>query len=601
MLHHTRTLPCAIALLYATASLRAEEAVKYPPSVGNEGGIVTAEVSCGELVDKITILEIKSSKFAGTKKKNVDTELETLNETRRIYLPNNEEIYQLTNKLRETNHKLWNIEDDIRAKERDKEFDNRFIQLARSVYFTNDVRGDLKRAINNLCGSRLVEEKQYTEYKDPTPTTPTGDMHLTATEHLEKGVAAFRARNKEEALFHLQAAQKLEPANARAIAMQGMVYQAANEYEASLGCYQHLFRYAPNNPVLADHMAHNLKMLGHADELIPLEELVHRARPSKNTTMRCFMAYARTMRWKEAEEVLKGSIFSLDHYWRGYGDIGEKRILVPMHYKMGCSGFGDVFQFTRYAKRLKEAGAHVIVQISNNKLRPILSLCPFIDQIVTEDEETPLHDLRYPLCATAMILCFKDEVDQPSRDAPYLHADEKLVAHWHNKMAGDNKFKIGIFWQRGQTRDYFSGQLGPCSRGMKLAQLAPLATIPGISFYSLQKGLSDEVTQLPAGFVVNQFNPDEFDAAHGSFMDSAAVIKQMDLVITIDSSIAHLAGALGVPVWTMLPTSSCYRWFVDRTDSPWYPTMRLFRQQRAGDWSTVIDEIRSALSQLKSS
>jgi len=172
MLHHSRTLAIAAFALSVSSTLRTEETVKYSPGTGNENGIVTAEVSCGELVDKITILEIKSKKFSGEKKKNVDTELESLNRTRHAYLPHNEEIDRLTDELREVNLKLWNIEDDVRAKERDKQFDEEFIQLARSVYFTNDERGILKRKINDLCGSRLVEEKEYTQFRSTSTQPP---------------------------------------------------------------------------------------------------------------------------------------------------------------------------------------------------------------------------------------------------------------------------------------------------------------------------------------------------------------------------------------------------------------------------------------------
>jgi len=594
MRHHHQAQTTAALALCLIASLCVAETAQTAPHADNKG-VVTAEVACGELIDKITILEIKSKKFSGEKKKNVDTELETLNKTRHVYLPHNAEIDELIDKLRAINLKLWDIEDAIRAKEREQEFDAKFIEIARSVYFTNDERCRIKRAINELCGSRLIEEKGYTDYQTKSAHPPSSGQ-LTATQHRDLGIAAFKARDKEATFHHLHAALSLTPHDAGTLAALGTAYQTVNDYEKALQYHRQLFRLAPDNTIIANLLASSIKLVGHADELVPLEEFFHRNRSNKESTMRLFMAYARVMRWQEAENVLKGSIFSLDNYWRGDSDIRGKRILMPMLYSAGSSGFGDVFQFTRYAKRLKEAGAHVIVQISSNKLRPLLSLCPFIDEIVTEDEPTPSHDARYPLCATAMILCFKDEVYQPSRDVPYLQADKNLVAHWHYRLGHDHNFKVGIFWQRGRVRDYFSGTPAPCSRSMWLSSLAPLATIPDVSFYSLHKGHSEEVKQLSDGFVVHEFASEEFDAEHGSFMDSAAIMKNMDLVITIDSSIAHLAGSLGVPVWTMIPTSSCYRWFTKRTDSPWYPTMRLFRQSKPGIWHDVVEQVKAALA-----
>jgi len=306
-----------------------------------------------------------------------------------------------------------------------------------------------------------------------------------------------------------------------------------------------------------------------------------------------FMSYARDGRLDEAEKLYDDDMRT---YWRNDSDIQDQQVVIELPYDQGSAGFGDVFQFIRYAKRLKAAGAYVIAQVTNDKLRPLLSLCPFIDQVVTKDEPLPPHSHFYRLSGRAMILLFKDEIDRPSPDIPYLHADKELAAYWRGRLTADTNFKVGIFWRRASVRDYFSRQLKPCTRSIRLKALAPLARIPGVSFYNLQNVmLPDESRKMFPNFY--GFSEDELNEG-GMFMGSAAIIKNMDLVITVDTSIAHLAGALGVPVWTMLPASSCYRWFRDRSDSPWYPTMRLFRQKDYSKWDDVIQQVRDELAQL---
>ena len=131
---------------------------------------------------------------------------------------------------------------------------------------------------------------------------------------------------------------------------------------------------------------------------------------------------------------------------------------------------------------------------------------------------------------------------------------------------------------------------------MRPSTFAPIGAIPGVSIYSLQKDHATNVDEsLPEGFVVHTFD-ESFDRDHGRFMDTAALMKNLDLVITVDTAIAHLAGGLGIPVWVVLPKPADWRWLLGGTDSPWYPTMRLFRQTVVGNWTTVIDQICQALT-----
>jgi hypothetical protein len=174
-------------------------------------------------------------------------------------------------------------------------------------------------------------------------------------------------------------------------------------------------------------------------------------------------------------------------------------------------------------------------------------------------------------------------------EVPYLRADEALVAHWRRQLAPIRGLKIGIAWQ---------GSLkyrGDRHRSFRLAQFAPLSRLAGVRLFSLQKGPgTEQLREVADGFDVTDLGS-RLDEASGAFLDSAAVMKNLDLVITSDSALAHLAGALGVPAWVALPYAADWRWLLEREDSPWYPTMRLFRQDRWGDWDGVFDRIAGVL------
>jgi hypothetical protein len=171
--------------------------------------------------------------------------------------------------------------------------------------------------------------------------------------------------------------------------------------------------------------------------------------------------------------------------------------------------------------------------------------------------------------------------------APYLSADAELTGKWRDELAAIDGFKIAIAWQG--SRDFSWDRW----RSIPLAQFAPLARLPGVRLISLQKGIGSE--QIAAvDFPVLDLS-ERLDGVAGPFMDTAAVIQSVDLVVTSDTAVAHLAGVLGAPVWVALQYSPNWRWLLDRDDSPWYPTMRLFRQTKFGDWPAVFNRIAQAV------
>ncbi len=175
----------------------------------------------------------------------------------------------------------------------------------------------------------------------------------------------------------------------------------------------------------------------------------------------------------------------------------------------------------------------------------------------------------------------------PHRDAAYISPDPERVRRWGKELAGFTGFKIGIAWQG--SRSYQDDRF----RSIPLAKFEPIARVAGTRLFSLQKGYGCEQLGKLRGWTVHDFGK-QLDA-DGAFLDTAAVMKHLDLVITSDTAIAHLAGALGVPVWLAASTAADWRWLQECDDSPWYPTMRLFRQKRRGDWDGVFAWMASAL------
>jgi hypothetical protein len=176
----------------------------------------------------------------------------------------------------------------------------------------------------------------------------------------------------------------------------------------------------------------------------------------------------------------------------------------------------------------------------------------------------------------------------PPVQIPYLRAENERAEKWRNRL-GDDGFRIGICWQGNKQTSIDGG------RSFSLSHFEVLSSIPGVRLISLQKNDGvEQLADLPGGMVV-ETPGDDFDAGPDAFVDSAGLMMLLDLVITSDTAIAHLAGALGRPVWLVLKHVPDWRWLLDRSDSPWYPTMRLFRQPREGDWTGVFAEIEMEL------
>ena len=270
--------------------------------------------------------------------------------------------------------------------------------------------------------------------------------------------------------------------------------------------------------------------------------------------------------------------------WQGE-DLAGRHIAI--HYELH---FGDVIQFARYVPLLSERGARVTFVVPAKLIRQFRKLATPNVALVSSIDPRSRFDFKCALMS--LPLRFGTEESSIPNHVPYLAAEADLTARWKTKL-GEHGFKIGVSWQGRPQRTVDR-------RAFALGDLTALSRLPGVRLISLQK--NDGVNQLeavPAGCNVETLG--DFDNGPDAFIDTAAVMSNLDLVITSDTSIAHLAGALARPTWLALKYVPDWRWLLDRNDTPWYPTLRLFRQETIGDWTPVFSKMERELRSLATS
>jgi hypothetical protein len=252
-------------------------------------------------------------------------------------------------------------------------------------------------------------------------------------------------------------------------------------------------------------------------------------------------------------------------YWFG-APLEGKRILLHAE-----QGLGDTLQFVRYAPLVAERGGRVILACQPEMMELMTSV-KGVEQVVARLGPLPQFDTHCPLLSLPRL--FQTTLETIPSATPYLFAEDTRRASWHTRLPGDGRKKIGLVW---------AGKDWPNpNRSISPEHLAPLQSVQNAWWCSLQK----QDAGGPPGLELTDWTAELKD-----FSDTAALIANLDLVVTIDSATAHLAGALGKPVWVLLPFMADWRWMQARSDSPWYPSMRLFRQNKAGDWTSAIADV----------
>jgi tetratricopeptide (TPR) repeat protein len=259
-----------------------------------------------------------------------------------------------------------------------------------------------------------------------------------------------------------------------------------------------------------------------------------------------------------------------------------RRVLV-----LNDHGLGDTIQFARYLDMMVLVGVAVTF-VCPIKMHRLLGARPGVRRVETPPADETF-DAQIPI--SSLPRAFATRLDSVPTPIPYLAAEPELAKTWAARI-GCSGFKVGVVWQGNPNPE------ADMARSMPLASFAPLAAVPEARLISLQRGFGvEQLQRLPPGLRVETLG-DDFDVGADAFVDAAAAMAGLDLVVTCDTSIAHLAGALGRPVWVALKKDAEWRWLRERDDSPWYPTMRLFRQPTAGDWGAVFAAMSEALAPL---
>jgi tetratricopeptide (TPR) repeat protein len=451
------------------------------------------------------------------------------------------------------------------------------------------LRPDLAEAHNNL-GTIFARQRRLDEieacYRHALRLKPD---YVEAQRNL--GALLHNQNRLDEAEACYRRAVELEPAVAASQAALGAVLERQGKlHEAAAWCRRAL----GTDPTRAE--AHGTlgaiwQQYGKFDEALAAYDRAIDLQPDQ-AEFRFLRSTIRLMRgdfahgWQEFEARLQTKYARPAHpqpRWNGAPLQGE-RIVVHAEW-----GLGDTLQLVRYLPLIQARGGDVVLEVQPS-LMPLLRESGFQQVFAWNDPSVPECQWHVPIFSLPGI--FKTTLNTIPATVPYLQANAEHVARWAERLRGNAELKVGIHWHSERKA------LATGPRSMSLAEFEPLARVAGVTLISLQKDApADELRAFGERLSLVDFGP-ELDASGGAFMDTAAIMKNLDLVITCDTSTAHVAGGLGVPVWVAIPLGGEFRWLLERSDSPWYPTMRLFRQARAADWSDAFAQMRDELVRL---
>jgi len=405
-----------------------------------------------------------------------------------------------------------------------------------------------------------------------------GEIYYQLGTNLERGIECLdRALEKQPGLVEL-------------LNLKGLMYHELEQFELAGECYREGLELEPRNSFILSNIGNMYLAMAMPEKAILYFNLALEIEPG-NASIIFNRAMARLqggdylrgwedyeLRFQKKEPVV---IPALDiPVWNGEPITG-KTLLVRSE-----QVYGDSIQFIRYLPLLRRFNVSVVFECLDTNIRPLFENAAGIDLLVVRGESYPAPLFQVPLASLPRIL--GTTCDTIPFSEGYLVPDPIRRREWSDKLnmlCSSSSKKVGIVW--GGRKPRLNS-----NRSLQLSSLAPLFTLSNITWFSLQTG--DDRSQLAE----NNFSIIDLGASLRNFADSAALIAELDLVITIDTAIAHLVGALGVPVWVMLKSSPDWRWMLDRDDSPWYDSARLFRQPEPGDWESVIAAIKLALGNL---
>jgi tetratricopeptide (TPR) repeat protein len=416
-----------------------------------------------------------------------------------------------------------------------------------------------------------------------------------AEAHHNLGLVLKEQGRLDDAHAAYRRAIELRPTYAEAFNNLGNVLNAQQRFAEAEACYRRVLQLNPGNAEAHSNLGVLLTDEGRLDEAAEHYAEAIRIDPNYASAHYNFGIHLLLRgdfalgwseyewRWKVRKVPPYGRPFQ-QPLWDG-SPLDGRTILLHTE-----QGLGDSIQFVRFASLAKSRGATVVVECQP-PLVTLFSRASGVDHALPEGSALPRFDVQAPLMTLPHVL--RTSVATIPAPVPYLTADPDQVAFWRSTWAPLAGLKVGIVW-RGNPR-----HKNDRNRSVPLTAFAPLASVAGVHLVSLQKGPArEEIAPFKAQHPLLEWD-DRADRGDGSFLDTAAVVTALDLVISVDTAAVHLAGALGVPVWCALPAIPDWRWLLGRDDSPWYPTLRLFRQTRPGDWTGVFARMAEELHRVK--
>jgi tetratricopeptide (TPR) repeat protein len=387
-----------------------------------------------------------------------------------------------------------------------------------------------------------------------------------------------------EALASYDQALALRPDYVEALSNRGVVLQALHRFDEALASHDSALALHPYSALVLNNRAGVLQELGRFDEALAGYERALALEPDYaeaglNRALLLLLTGAFTEGWPAYEWRRRTAAWEPRRFpapeWAGE-DVAGKRLLLYAE-----QGFGDTIQFVRYARLVVARGAHVTLEVQP-ALAGLLAASGCADAVVAAGTPLPPFDLHCPLLSLPKL--FATTIANIPAQIPYINPPPERIAAWRARLLPDAP-RVGLAWSghRANSKDHH--------RSIAFAQLMRLFAVPGVRFVSLHK----DVRASDADALASCCNIVDVRAELTDFADTAALIANLDLVVTVDTAVAHLAGAMGRPVWILLPRVPDFRWLIDRADSPWYPSARLYRQTRAGEWDEVIARVAGEL------
>src|SRR5579883_2156671 len=417
----------------------------------------------------------------------------------------------------------------------------------------------------------------------------------SASAHCNRGNALKELKRFEEALASYDRALALRPDFAEAHSNRGNALQGLQRFAEAIESYDRALGLRPDLAEAHSNRGNALKELRRFDEALKSYEQAlaveldfadaHFAEALCRMLIGDFARGWEKYEWRwETDQLRTEKRNFAQPQWVGSHDIAGKTVLIHAE-----QGFGDTLQFCRYVPLVARRDAQVIFEVQE-PLREIMGSLAGAARVIARGEPLPDFDFHCPLLS--LPLAFGTRVETIPSATPYLAAPPGKVRAWRDRLGRRECPRIGLVWAGNPRKDQPNANRTDRQRSIEFNQLAPLVQVEGCVFYSLQKG-EQAVRQLRESALGRRIT-DWTDELH-DFADTAALIENLDLVISVDTSVAHLAGALGKPLWLINRYNTCWRWLLDRDDSPWYPTVRQFRQDETRRWEATIARVAAAL------